>query len=416
MALIRARLTSIAVVIASSFAVKQTIVRGNTRMFSRLNFTGIRIRLWLLSAVVAATSSLAQPAYASGAGAWTDTGALNIARSGYITNLLPDGRVLIAGGMGGGSSTEIYEPSTRSWTRAADMTTPRSRSASVALADGRILVVGGRNQGLSLNSAEIFDPASQTWSLTGNMATARDWLAVTRLADGRVLAAGGLDLNSTRANPVLMSSEIYDPATGLWSMSGDMSTKRWGFTITTLSNGRVLAAGGANAGTECEFSPTYDLFDPATGLWTNAGVMNVHRGFYRSITAADGRVLFLGGEIAAHGKQCATTTASVEAFDPATNSFTTLGSLVLDRSGQAVALLPGGQVLVAGGGHFVSGRLTAVADAEIYDPVLGASAIASPMKTARTAILGVTLRDGSVLVPGGVIPGSQLTASSTFVP
>ena len=412
---IRARLTSNAIVPAAPCAVKQSTADANTRTFTGFDFTSTRIRLWLLSLVVALTSSLVQPAYASGAGAWTDTGPLNIARSGYVMNLLPDGRVLIAGGMGGGSSTETYDPSTRSWTRAVDMTTARSRSASVALADGRILVVGGRNQGLSLSSAEIFDPASQTWSVTGSMATARDWLAVTRLADGRVLAAGGLDLNSTRANPVLMSSEIYDPATGLWSVSGDMSTKRWGFTITTLSNGKVLAAGGANAGTECEFSPTYDLFDPATGLWTNAGVMKVHRGFYRSITAADGRVLFLGGEIAAPGKQCATTTASVEAFDPATNSFTTLGSLVLDRSGQAVALLPGGQVLVAGGGRFVSGRLTPIADAEIYDPVLGVATIASPMDTARTSILGVALRDGSVLVPGGVIPGSQLIVSSIFV-
>jgi N-acetylneuraminic acid mutarotase len=374
----------------------------------------MQARPWLLS-VVAVTGLVAQPVLASGGGAWTDTGPLKIARSGYVINRLPDGRVLIAGGIGGGASAEIYDPSSRSWTRTADMTAARSRSASVALADGRILVAGGRNQGLSLASAEIFDPASRTWSLTGSMSTPRDWLALTRLADGRVLAAGGLDLDGTRANPVLQSSEIYDPATGLWTTAGEMSTKRWGFTITTLSDGRVLAAGGANAGSECEFSPTYDLFDPATGVWTNAGDMRVHRGFYRSITAPDGRVLFLGGEIAAPGNQCATTTASVEAFDPVTNSFSSLGSLVLGRSNQAVALVPDGRVLVAGGSHEMSGRFAPTSTAEIYDPASGTAVSASLMATARSQILGVTLTDGSVLVPGGAIPGSQqLSVSSTF--
>jgi hypothetical protein len=213
----------------------------------------------------------------------------------------------------------------------------------------------------------------------------------------------------------LQSSEIYDPATGLWTAAGDMSTKRWGFTITSLSDGRVLAAGGANAGSECEFSPTSDLFSPATGAWTVAGDMKVHRGFYRSITAPDGRVLFLGGEIAAPGMQCAITTASVEAFDPATNSFSTLGSLLLDRATQAVALLPDGRVLVAGGGHDVSGRFTPTSTAEIYDPVFGIAVSASPMSTPRSQILGVTLADGSVLVPGGGIPGGHLlTVCSTF--
>jgi hypothetical protein len=125
--------------------------------------------------------------------------------------------------------------------------------------------------------------------------------------------------------------------------------------------------------------------------------------------------LFLGGEISAPGRQCAITTASVEAFDPATNSFSSLGSLVLDRATQAVALLPSGRVLVAGGGHDVSGRFIPTSTAEIYDPVLGVAVSASPMATARSQILGVTITDGSVLVPGGGVPGGhQVTDSATF--
>jgi hypothetical protein len=329
-------------------------------------------------------------------------------------NTLPDGRVLVAGGLGGGASTEIYNPVTRIWSLGANMNVSRTRFASVTLHDGRVLVAGGRNGNTSLASAEVYDPAAGTWSLTGPMTTPRDWLSMVRLADGRVLAAGGLDLNRSPADAALPSAEIYDPATGTWVATSDMSTKRWGFALVALPDGRVLAAGGANARSECQFSPTSEVFDPATSTWTTTGDMHVHRGFVRTMLIG-GHVLFLGGEIAAAGSLCTATTASVEAFDPATGNFSAVGPLLDDGALQAVAPLPDGRILVAGGTHYTSAGSAALSSSEIYNPITGLATRAAALSTARAMILGLALPDGSVLVPGGTQPHAvYVTVSATF--
>jgi Kelch motif len=362
------------------------------------------------TAIVLAAQSLA----AAGPGSWTSTRSLNVARAGYVMNSLPDGRALVSGGLNGGTSTEIYAPATRTWARGADMSAARSRSASVSLVDGRVLIAGGRDGATSLASAEVYDPATGRWTPTGSMSSPRDWLSMTRLADGRALVAGGLDLDMRPANPVLQSAEIFDPATGTWTQTGAMNTKRWGFTLVTLPDGRVLAAGGANAGSECQFSPTSEVFDPHTGRWTYAGDMSDHRGFYRAILVA-GRALFIGGEVASAGQQCAVTTSSVEAFDPATGAFTSLGPLLGDRAGEGVAPLPDGRLLVAGGVRMESTGAAALSSCEIYDPRT-AQSVASAMLAPRAQILGLALPDGSVLVPGGTqLNGVFRSDSATFV-
>jgi hypothetical protein len=109
------------------------------------------------------------------------------------------------------------------------------------LTDGRALVAGGitpvdANGNVAVvASAEIFNPASGTWAATGSMGTARYSHTATLLSDGRVLAAGGA---STQA-----SAEIFNPASGTWVATGSMTAARRAHTATLLSDGRVLAAG-----------------------------------------------------------------------------------------------------------------------------------------------------------------------------
>jgi len=87
------------------------------------------------------------------------------ARGGHTATLLPDGRVLVAGGSpdsvlaGGGplltlASAELYDPIRRSWTAAASMDESRFGFAAVLLEDGTVLVAGGWPA-----SAELYDPA-----------------------------------------------------------------------------------------------------------------------------------------------------------------------------------------------------------------------------------------------------------------
>src|SRR5690348_8985882 len=75
-----------------------------------------------------------------------------------------------------------------------------------------------------------------TWAPTGSLSVPRYIFTMTRLTDGRVLVAGGRDA----AGNQLSSAELYDPATGEWSFTGSMSQPREGHSATLLPTGQVL--------------------------------------------------------------------------------------------------------------------------------------------------------------------------------
>ena len=75
------------------------------------------------------------------------------------------------------------------------------------------------------------------------MNTARKDHTATLLPNGKVLiAGGGYDVNVQSFN----SAELYDPATGTWTMTDVMNSTRYSHTATLLPNGKVLVTGGGN--------------------------------------------------------------------------------------------------------------------------------------------------------------------------
>ena len=152
-----------------------------------------------------------QSAVAAAQGGWTATGSMAVIRRAPTATLLPDGKVLVVGG-----SAEL------------------------------IIGSNGETRGTeSLASAELYDPASHTWSTTGSMHQARVYHTATLLPNGKVLVAGGLLIIPGQPDAaILANSELYDPATGTWSMTGRMNHARKDFTATLLPNGYVLAVGG----------------------------------------------------------------------------------------------------------------------------------------------------------------------------
>ncbi len=165
----------------------------------------------------------------------------------HTATLLDNGRVLI---MGVGGDAELYDPATGTFSRSrATMDAFGWGQSATLLGDGRVLLAGGWHNDHLLASAAVYDPSTDTSSLTGSMTTARSRHTATLLPDGRVLVAGGgdetlCDSNGTCYSAGLSSAEVYDPATGQFNPAPLMNVARWGHTTTLLGDGRVLIAGG----------------------------------------------------------------------------------------------------------------------------------------------------------------------------
>ena len=187
--------------------------------------------------------------FGRGPGSWTPSGSLEVGRDGTTATLLEDGDVLVAGGEnttfpgnGSLSDAELYDPSTGTFTETGQLDVARSFASSTLLPDGDVLVTGGiSNVPSALPSAELYDPATQSWSLTAPMNAAGFLLTDTVLADGDVLVTGfGASTRTGESNP-----EVYDPTTAKWTDTGPLPVAGEDATATLLGNGDVLAAGGS---------------------------------------------------------------------------------------------------------------------------------------------------------------------------
>jgi N-acetylneuraminic acid mutarotase len=210
------------------------------------------------------TAELYNPA----TGTWTAAGALATARDYHTATLLLDGKVLVAGGApdtagySSLSSAEVYDPDSRTWTAIGSMFFARQAHTATLLPDGRVLVAGGGNVGYFTSGAEIYDPSSGTWGPTGALGTARGIHTATLLPDGRVLAAGGNHNNINEPLTALSSAELYDPATGTWTASGSLNAARSTHTATLLPGGQVVIAAGYYVDSLVQLS-SVELYDSA---------------------------------------------------------------------------------------------------------------------------------------------------------
>ncbi|WP_367616343.1 kelch repeat-containing protein [Corallococcus exercitus] len=314
---------------------------------------------------------------------WTSTGSMTSSRYAFTATLLPNGKVLAAGGYNDDTSefvatAELYDPATGTWSQTGSMATRRAGHTSTLLPDGRVLVAGG-SRGTALATAEVYDPASGSWSGTGSMMGARDSHTATRLPDGRVLVTGGY-----RVGP-LATAELYDPTTGTWSQTAPMSMLRALHTATLLSNGKVLVTGGDDDGV---VPTTSELYDPATGTWSAPRSTGAAFTNHTATLLPNGKVLVVGA-----------TTA--ELYEPATDTWSEIDATPAGRTSHTATLLLDGKVLIAGGFQVINGVLIHSASAEVYDPGPGTWSPADSMISAREAHVAILLFDGRVLVAGG---------------
>ena len=430
-------------------------------------------------------------------------GPLRFSRYDHVATLIEcgkgcprDGGVLITGGFDNGLRTnastqkaEFYNPSSKAFEAAGTMVSGRALHGAIPLPDGAILITGGidgpdqSDQYVNVASAEVFDPFTGTFTATqNNMSIARSGAAVAQVkvnGSSKVMVSfgGQADFNGAFFS-TSSTSDLYDPMAGSFSAGpaspatcptdtivnpNGCAITRAGHTATVLSNGHVLIAGGIEA-TAVRFRSTeiYDLtsekfsagpnmsedrvfqtatvlgglntpglphagniliaggnppcdgtaerYDPIAKTFTSTGSMTDPNRctFFTSTPLADGRVLFTGGLDVDQN-----VLSSAEIYDPSSDSFTSTGSMTTPRWGHsAVPVTDGtGDVLILGGSNCsaqnCNGFLTS---AELFDPATGTfTATLNPLS--RDRFFGTA---NALTIPGNIgIPNAVLVAGGS---
>jgi N-acetylneuraminic acid mutarotase len=372
--------------------------------------------------------------------------------AGNAAVLLPDGRVLVTGGVETGgvvlgvgevlrlpSTSGIYDPIARSW--AAVTVEPALYCTVTALQTGNVLVVGGiTTRSILLDAAyfvstgevSLFDAQAGAWSKLGSHAHSGADAAGVVLSDGRVVVAGGaLDRQAGRNTNITAAVDILGTDL-VWKSAAPMAVARQGHSATLMGNGQMLVAGGSDGGLIALASA--ERYDPVANSWTPAGAMSSPRIGHTASALQNGKVLVTGGDNRPDGCSCTSYFASADLYDPSTNTWSSTGSLLTARSGHTATVLPNGKVLVAGGfggassppggggGVIISiggggtnppagggapstpvggAGSVLLSSAEIYDPVTGKWSAAAAMTQPRVYHTATLLPSGRVLVVGG---------------
>jgi hypothetical protein len=206
--------------------------------------------------------------------------------------LLTNGDVLITGGAdhpntsGGTASAELFHASSLTFEAVGPMHAARISHTASLLPDGRVLVAGGRGDSVTA-SADLYDPATKRFTSTGNMITARYKHTAGLLPGGKVLIAGGSDDRDWHGS--LSSAEIYDPRTGRFTAASSLNDGRFKLPdeAAQLPSGQLLIAGG---------SKQVEVYNPATGQFAIAsGELSDAWHFMSETRLKDGTVLLAGG-------------------------------------------------------------------------------------------------------------------------
>ena len=330
-------------------------------------------------------------------------GAMSVDRAAHQATCLQDGRVLVTGGCGGNhceailASAELYEPSSRTFRCVASMGTARASHAAALLPDGRVLVVGGWKDTGPTASAEVYDPATDRWAAVPRMTEPRVSLIAVPLQDGRVLVMGG----GEGRLPDQVTSEVFDPVSGSFTSLGSMRTNH--YLATRMADGRVLLTGGQ--GPDEAILRSAEIFDPGSGAFVPTGDMLVPRVKHAAALLGDGRILIIGGS---DQRGYRARFASTEFYDPKSGRFSAGPEMHWGRHKirDAVAALPSGAILVAGG----------ATHPEIFDPATESfvpveGELSGPQMFATATLLAT----GNVLVLGGYDDRTQPSASAWLI-
>ncbi len=320
---------------------------------------------------------------------WTNSAASIAGGGQHAATILSNGKLLLVGG--DSSSCRIYDASTNLWsgTGSLDM---RSAHTATLLPNGKVLVDGGQND-LPVYNTSLYDPTAGTWTLVASPNVQRFFHSATLLPNGKVLVAGGLS-NYPSTGIVRQEAHLYDPVTNTWAATGPLNHPRYGHSATLLPDGKVAVIGGRGIPRTLN---QVEIYDPSSGTWSvSSALLATPRKFHTATLLADGRVVIVGGSNLGNAP-----IASVEIFSSSSPAWSATGSMGTTRGYAPSVTLPDGKILVTGG--YNGSELTT---ADLYNPATGSWSSAGTMVSGHTEGTATLLPNGRVLLAGHREPGS----------
>ncbi len=287
------------------------------------------------------------------------------------------------------------------WTLRSPMPTPRV-SAAVGVVKGTLYVIGGAKDDTlaGLSTVEAYDPATNAWTPKAPMPSRR-YAAGVGVINGIIYVVGGAEKNDMFTG----TFEAYDPATDQWTAKAPIPAPRKGVVTAVVNNILYVMGDFASFATSSVNSaPGVEAYDPATDTWTQKAQMPTSRSnFMLSV---------LNNMIYAVGGMTDTLQATTEAYDPATNTWTPKAPMPGPRTGFAPGVI-NGILYVAGG---VNERGLA-GPTYAYDPMFDtwSTSLTIPILTGSPA--GAATDEGVFFLFGGSSSGGKiLPAVQAFVP
>ena len=341
-----------------------------------------------------------------------------VPRSGAASVLLPNGQVLVAGGVGSDhsplASAEVYSPATGSWSLTGSMLASHAESKLYVLYTNQVLLIDGNL--MAGDHCELYDPIAGTWSVaprpfystgrtvllsSGNVldvevgtssqdqhieiydAILKDWTndfileadpdpdysgpsypALVMQANGDVLAIGGW----TDEDATFPSLAVFGGFAGFgtsFSSRSPLIARVYPGVATLLQDGKILVAGGLGSSRTPGLSDSAavaasEIYDPAADRWSAAGTLNTARTGATALVLSSGRVLLLDGD----DRSGSGAPLNIEMFDPSTAAWHVTAAPAVPRSAFAATKLADGRVLIAGGRD---GAHAVLGSAEVYD-------------------------------------------------
>ncbi len=333
------------------------------------------LAVMMASLVVVATASAQMPASPWKKGApfpEPDEELYGVAANGklYVIGGWADGK---AGGV-----TYEYDPATDKWTKKQPMPRP-AHHAALAAANGKIYVMGGfvapTETALPLgaawqpiDNAWQYDPATDAWKSLPPLPTKRGSAAAVEVG-GKIYTIGGATtvegrvLNDSNGrlgdskdpfftafgpSRVLSVNEVYDPATNKWETRQPMAVPR-NHAFSGAVNGKIYVIGGRTGQGFILTATNTDVveeYDPISDSW-NVPKERMPTARSGGVSGTDGRRIYVaGGEVTT--QELVGAFRAIEAYDPITNSWSTLPSMPMPRHGAAGAVIGNRLYLVSG--------------------------------------------------------------------